>query len=89
MRHLIETSNTLAKSNSLSLFKNGINDELRKKTTDLIEYYEGPDKHLKESNESNISPENVKKTANDIILDLVLLNNKMYMHIISDYELKR
>lgn len=87
MRHLIETSNTLGKSNRLSA--NGRNGGIGLPTTNLIEYYQGSDEHLKEHNESNVNPEKMKRNANDIILDLILLKNKMYMHIISDYELKR
>jgi hypothetical protein len=80
MRHLIKTSNTLAGNTQLR------DNDIKKHhgigvaATNLIEYYKGAESELKDI---------VKASVNDIVLDLLLLDNHMYMHIVSDYELKK
>lgn len=85
MRHLIKTSVTLAGPESR--FKA---DEAKPAhgigvhASNLIQYYENDNFASKVPNDpSNYS------SSNDIVLNLLLLDNNMYMHIVSDYELKK
>jgi len=102
MRQLIKGSNTLGINIAKPMDEMPKKIGKGIATTALIEYFElneGFNKYynagkfeVKEDDQNGMNfgeVEGSNKSVNDIILSLLLLDNNMYMYIVSDYELKK
>jgi tetratricopeptide (TPR) repeat protein len=89
MRQLIQTSNSLA--NNLVRLKGGKDKKEGKgvATTALIEYYTGGNFGVRNDANGKEGEVIAQYSVNDIVTSLILLDNHMYTHIISDYEMKK